>query len=128
MKILILEDDDNRIRKFKQNFIGCELFITHLPATANKWLHEEEFDFIFLDHDLADEHYLQDTVCSETTGLCTAEYLGSNPNLCKKATVIVHSLNPNGSERMMTALGQRVKHKIPFITLFDRLIFDRNIR
>jgi hypothetical protein len=127
MKILILEDDDRRIRKFKENFIGAQLFITHLPAVANKWLDEEEFDFIFLDHDLADEHYLQDTACSETTGLCTAEYLGNNPKLCGKATIIIHSLNPNGRQRMMVALGERTKHEIPFTNLFDRLIIDKNI-
>ena len=128
MKILILEDDDRRIRKFKQNFIGCELFITHLPETANRYLEEHEFDLIFLDHDLADDHYFKDTVCNETTGLCTAEFLGNNPNLCKDTTIIVHSLNPNGSERMMQALKDRAKHRIPFgDTLWARLIRDKNI-
>lgn len=127
MKILILEDDDKRIQKFKQNFIGCEMFITHLPKTANRLLEEEEFDLIFLDHDLADEHYIWDTNCNETTGLCTAEHLGNNPHLSQKATVIVHSLNPNGSERMMQALKERIKHKIPFTTVFHRLIIDKSI-
>lgn len=128
MKILILEDDDKRIKKFKKNFIGCDLFITHLPNTANKWLEEgEEFDFIFLDHDLRDEHYLKDTTCSETTGLCTAKYLGDNLQLSNKATVVVHSLNPWGSDRMFEALSSRKKHKIPFSVLFDRLIFDKSI-
>lgn len=128
MKILILEDDDRRIKKFKQNFIECELFITHLPKTANKWLDEEEFDLIFLDHDLADKHYLQDTACSETTGLCTAEHLGNNPDLCKDTTIIVHSHNPNGSDRMMQALKNRIKHKIPFgESMWARLTFDRDI-
>lgn len=128
MKILILEDDDRRIRKFKENFIGCQLFITHLPATANKWLEEEEFDLIFLDHDLADEHYIFDTNCSETTGLCTAEFLGNNPHLCKNTIIIVHSQNPNGSERMMQALKERVKHKLPYgESMWGRLIIDKSI-
>jgi hypothetical protein len=125
MKILILEDDDRRIRKFKENFIGCELFITHLPAVANKHLEEEEFDMIFLDHDLADAHYKVDTVCNETTGLCTAKFLGDNPNLCKTTPIVVHSQNPAGSERMFQALGRRVKHKIPYgESMWKRLIID----
>lgn len=127
MKILILEDDENRVQKFKQNFIGCELFITHLPSQANEWLEKEEFDFIFLDHDLEDSHYIVDCVSNETTGLCTAEFLGNNMNLSKKATVVVHSLNPNGRTRMMAALGERVKHEIPFIGLFQRLVIDKSV-
>jgi hypothetical protein len=124
MKILILEDDEKRIDKFKMNFIGCKFFITHLPQTANRWLSEEEFDLILLDHDLMDEHYLGDCDSRENTGLCTAEYLGNNPNLCKNATIIVHSLNPAGSERMMVALKGRNKHRIPFTHIFERLVLD----
>jgi hypothetical protein len=128
MKILILEDDCRRIDTFKHNFIGCEFFITHLPETANKWLNEEEFDLIFLDHDLMDEHYLSYCDSKETTGLCTATYLGDNQHLSEKAVVIVHSLNSVGSERMMQALKGRDKHKIPFSTLFKRLIVNKRIK
>jgi CheY-like chemotaxis protein len=127
MRILILEDDENRIKKFRENFIGCDLFITKNPQEANQWLEGHEFDIIFLDHDLEDSHYLVDTVDRERTGLCTAEFLGNNLNLCKNATVIVHSLNPSGRTRMMQALGTRVKHEIPFVGLFQRLIIDKSL-
>jgi hypothetical protein len=122
MKILILEDDENRVKKFKQNFIGCELFITHLPETANKWLEEEEFDWIFLDHDLEYWHYGSGYTGNHSTGLCTAEYLGNNPKLSNKAKVVVHSRNEEGSSRMFKALGDRNKFEIPFPHLFPRLI------
>ncbi len=128
MKILILEDDENRVKKFKQNFIGCELFITHLTKQAIEWIGKEEFDYIFLDHDLEESHYLtwQDpSISHENTGLDVAKFLGENPELNQKAVVFIHSLNPCGSENMSKACSDRNPHKIPFTTLFGRLIINR---
>lgn len=122
MRILILEDDEHRIVKFRQNFIGCQLDVTKDPKEANKWLSENVYDYIFLDHDLADEHYLADCNSNETTGLCTAEFLGKELELSKGATVFIHSLNPAGRERMRQACERRNPHVIPFTYLFERLI------
>lgn len=117
MRILILEDDPNRIAKFRQNFIGCTLDITKDPAQANAWLEENEYYYIFLDHDLEDSHYVEDCLSKETTGLCTATFLGQRPDLQKNAMIIVHSLNPAGSERMIQALD-RACRRVPFFNLF----------
>lgn len=124
MRILILEDDENRIVKFRENFIGCELYITKDPNLANEWITKHSFDWIFLDHDLEDWHYEKDCTSNETTGLCTAEFLGNNPDYSKGATVVVHSLNWNGRVRMMQALGDRPAYQLPFTNLFDRLVID----
>lgn len=129
MKILILEDDDNRIKKFKENFIGCELFITPLPSQANKWLETEEFDFIFLDCDLSEEHYNNEDWTKENydrfgldSGICTARFLGENTNLSKNATIIIHSLNPVGSLKMEDLCKLRNPKRIPYYKLFGYLI------
>lgn len=125
MRILILEDDENRVRKFKENFIGCELFITHLTDQAIEWIQEEEFNTIFLDHDLAEEHYMtwqNPTVKHEKTGLEVAEFLGNNLEFNKSAQIIIHSLNPYGRENMRQACGIRNAEIVPFTVLFDRLI------
>lgn len=124
MRILILEDDEHRIVKFKQNFIGCKLDITKDPKEANKWLEENVYDVIFLDHDLEDSHYLEDCLSKETTGLCTADFLGNNFELNKEAQIIIHSLNPAGRERMRQACIKRNPHIVPFNTLFERLIIS----
>lgn len=124
MRILILEDDENRIDRFRQNFIGCDLDVTKDPNEANKWLEEREYDAIFLDHDLEDSHYLEDCLSKETTGLCTASFLGEKLWLSSNATVIIHSLNPAGRERMKQACLKRNPQIVPFNTLFERLIFS----
>lgn len=127
MKVLILEDDNNRIVSFRHNLIGCELYITHLTNQAIQWLEEEEFDVIFLDHDLAEEHYLtwqNPSIHHEDTGLVVAEYLGNNLECNKNAQIIIHSLNPYGRERMKQACNRTNIEIVPFTVLFDRLIFN----
>lgn len=121
MKVLILEDDERRIAQFKEKLEGHELYVTKDPKEANEWLETEGFDFIFLDHDLAPEHYNDDTVCNETTGLCTAEFLGDNKWLSSDAHIVVHSLNPAGAIRMMRALYGRQCTRLPFDSLIVNL-------
>lgn len=118
MKILILEDDENRIAKFRQWFVGCELDITKDPTEANKWLAVRQYKYIFLDHDLADWHYDDLNGQHENTGLVTAEYLGANAKCNRDAQVYIHSLNPSGSARMSRALKDRPHSLIPFYNLF----------
>lgn len=127
MKLLILEDDDNRIQKFKEHFIGCEFYITHLTDTAIDWIKTIDFDFIFLDHDLAEEHYQtwqNPSIIHENTGLVVAKFLEDNCNLNKDAKIVIHSLNPYGSQNMYRACRARNTHLIPFTQLFDRLIYE----
>lgn len=124
MRILILEDDNKRILQFRQKFIGHELDVTKDPKEANSWLEEKEYDAIFLDHDLAEGHYEKDTHCKETTGLCTAIYLGERVYLSSNATVVIHSCNPNGAKRMAMACRDREPQVIPFPFLLDRITMN----
>lgn len=125
MKILVLEDDENRIAKFKSWFIGCNLYITHLADRANELIQEENFDMIFLDHDLEEDHYKtwQDpSIVHENTGYKTALFLENNPEYCKDAEIIIHSLNPYGSSKMAQALSTRNAKVYPFTILIQRLL------
>ena len=124
MKVLILEDDERRITLFKEKLVGHLLFTTDNPQKANTWLELESFDFVFLDHDLADEHYREDCDSNETTGLCTAEFLGNNPEFSPDAKIIVHSLNPSGRKRMMQALASRNAIEYPFNFLIGAIQVD----
>lgn len=118
MKILILEDDETRVKKFKSLFYGHELYITHLPVQANQWLEELEFDVITLDHDLAEEAQGLDNNFDVGTGLEVAKYIGEHPWLSPNAQILIHSLNGGGAQRMISAMKNRgeVPH-IPFLWL-----------
>lgn len=118
MKILILEDDENRIKRFKEQFFEHDTWITHLPKTANKWLEEIEFDIILLDHDLSEDVQGLDNNFDVGTGLEVAKFLGEKPHLSSNAQIFIHSLNGNGAKRMQSALETRGKvPHIPFLWL-----------
>jgi len=115
MNILILEDGPRRIEWFKQNLDYDVLVTTDDPQVAISNIENQEFDVIYLDHDLLPEHYEQDTNCDKTTGLCVAKHLAlTNKNY--DATIIIHSRNWNGVGRMVAALvnGDRVVTCHPF--------------
>lgn len=118
MRILILEDDRDRVRKFKALFYEHEVHVTRFPEQANQWLEEMEFDVITLDHDLAEEMQGFDNNFETGTGLEVANYLGNNLHLSPKAEIYVHSLNGGGARRMISAMKQRgdVPH-VPFLWL-----------
>lgn len=120
MKILILEDSIERIKKFSKKFIGHELFIRNNVKDAIKTFREEKgvFDFIFLDHDLDDKIMINSK--EENTGYQFAKYL--NEKDLSKISIIIHSVNPIGANNIYDILKtNKTKeiHKIPFIVLFN---------
>lgn len=121
MNILILEDDENRINKFRQEFIEIELDITKNPDEAIEMIKYKEYSYIFIDHDLEDIHYSSDVNCSESTGLKLGKFLGENMQYSSDAKIIIHSCNPNGSERIYQACKNRNPIKIPYFILWDRI-------
>lgn len=107
MRILVLEDDENRIKWFRQNLIGNVVDFTKDPKEANKWLEEKEYGMIFLDCDLEPEHYNNKAWVEgnfkqfeESSGIAVAKFLADNPTLNSNSRIIIHSLNPNGAEVM----------------------------
>jgi CheY-like chemotaxis protein len=114
MRIFILEDSIERIRKFKQKLIGHELVIATEAQQGIDFLNNfDPFDYIFLDHDLGGQVY---QLSGKDTGYEVAEWLSKNPN---KATgkIIIHSLNNQGA----IAMGNILKDNnirslyIPFV-------------
>jgi len=98
MRLLILEDNPERIKKFKEIFKHHELFFAKHIAQALITLHQNEFDIIFLDHDL-DENNL--TSYNNGYELCKKmiEF-----NLQKQAIIYIHSMNPSGANAMLNIL------------------------
>jgi CheY-like chemotaxis protein len=115
-RILIVEDDERRRSWFDQSFAGCQRDITDDVSVAIQWLLERDYELIFLDHDLALEHYEQEMAEDGLTGYVVAAWLAAHPERQPEAQIIIHSLNYTGSDRMLKCLqnaGRAAEH-VPF--------------
>lgn len=116
MRVLIVEDDELRCSWFQQKLANNELDVTCDVAQAAMWLAENDYELILLDHDLTEEHYFSDVPDDEHTGYAVAAWLAAHPDRQRDATIIIHSLNYSGAERMLGALrdaGRDAEH-VPF--------------
>jgi CheY-like chemotaxis protein len=123
LRVLIVEDDERRLLWFRSRLIGVPFDFTKDVEEAKRLIDEVDYTQIFLDHDLADEHYAVwqegSTRHDETTGYAVAKYLAENPERSRDAEIIIHSLNPLGSERMERKLKEtrRAVRRVPFLQL-----------
>ena len=103
-RIYILEDDPNRMKRFKPECIGHSMvhddtadeFIQKLEAET------EHIDVMFLDHDLGGEQFVSSA--DANTGMEVVRWLVNNKKNIGR--IIVHTLNPPAGEEMV----YRLKH------------------
>lgn len=115
-RILIVEDDATRRSWFDRRFAHCERDATDDVSVAVQWLLERDYELIFLDHDLAEEHYQFELADDGLTGYVVAAWLAEHPERQAEAQIIIHSLNYPGSQRMLQCLqnaGRDAEH-VPF--------------
>jgi CheY-like chemotaxis protein len=115
-RILIVEDDDRRRSWFDKRFAQYERDTTDDVSVAVQWLLERDYALIFLDHDLALEHYALEMADDGLTGYVVASWLAEHPERQAEAQIIIHSLNYPGSDRMLQCLqnaGREAEH-VPF--------------
>lgn len=105
MKVLILEDDSERVKAFRASLIGHELDITEYAEAAIALLIKNEYDFLFLDHDLGGCVYVPS---GAGTGYEVAEWLSNNPSR-KPTHIYLHSLNPVGRLNMKRVLPEAIE-------------------
>lgn len=113
MRIFILEDSVDRIKEFKKNLIGNEVFVTDKVKEGIDILQTMgPFDYAFLDHDLDGLVYQES---KNGTGYQLAEWISKNVDKAP-VTIIVHSLNPAGAHNMCKVLEASNIHAnyIPF--------------
>ena len=116
MKILILEDDGERIFKFKQKLIGHEAIFTDKPKEAIELLKQNDYDYIMLDHDMG----IKFEQPGEDTGYEVALWISQNPDKAPRH-ILIHSMNNVGAAAMMLVLG-RVGIKASYIPcLWEKL-------
>jgi len=100
MHILILEDDLVRHRAFKRSLIGHEVTIVEEADHAIELLKKEDWDVLFLDHDLGGKVYVES---GPGTGYEVAEWISTNIDR-KPKMVITHSYNEKGRAKILEVL------------------------
>jgi len=104
--IFVLEDNQDRINWFKQNFGAENITVTDNPIEAMGLLMINEYSAIFLDHDLGDSQ-------NTGEGYLRGRY-GDGIDLVKQMVkflpqidtpIFIHSLNDPGAKNMYTLLN-----------------------
>lgn len=123
IRVFLLDDDKRRHRWFTARFKGDYIDIANNVTEAQELLSASSYDAIFLDHDLHPEHYHADSTDDERTGYAVAVWLGSNPELQRASTILVHTRNADGAMRMVEELRRagRSADYVPFPLLAERI-------
>lgn len=115
-KVLILEDNDDRIKIFKRLFLNADIVKT--AKEAIDLVAKNKYDIIFLDHDLGGEVYVDSE--HENTGYQVAKFIMYEDNPNKITEVIVHSMNWWGANNIKTVI--RHAKLIPFGNLMKSFV------
>jgi hypothetical protein len=112
MKVLILEDDPNRIKIFKNKLKEHDVyFFTNVSDAKEATINFGPFDYYFLDHDLEGNVFVNSNYSN--TGYQFAKFLAEKE---VAGEIIVHSMNPAGAQNIKGVLPQA--KIVPFPYLF----------
>ena len=123
LNVFLLDDDTSRHDWFAKRFRGDTLDVAVEPERAVELLASNNYDAIFLDHDLLPEHYYAEDFDDERSGYAVARWLASHTDHQTASTVIVHTRNADGAMRMvemLRAAGRNAEY-VPF-PLLSQLI------
>lgn len=102
MRIMFLDDMKSRRDVFQQSAIGHTVDFAITAKQAIELLKNNQYDAIYLDHDLEESHY-QITKEDDEDGRFVARHLREMQQHHGKI-VIVHSLNPDGRANIKSLL------------------------
>ncbi len=108
MNILVVEDSEERNQHFRQWLQGHEFSIAINAEEGLRLLHAKKYDVIFLDHDLGDRSGVPSD--DPNTGYAVAKEIPNSIN--KDAQVIIHSMNPVGSQNILNVLNGKATHRV----------------
>lgn len=123
--ILFLDDCVSRQKQFALRYPNAHIVDTAAKAIAA--LSKETYKVVCLDHDLGGEIYVESE--SADTGMEVARWIAKNkPEI---DLVVVHTLNPDGGDNMMSMLKGYKAARIPFLIMFElesmKLIDNHNV-
>lgn len=102
VRILILEDDEERVSAFRRRYPQAVIVKS---ATDCIKLLSEEWDLVYLDHDLGTATF--GTTKREDCGYEIVRHIQEHkPENLKPTEFVVHSSNPVGAKRMIDDLGR----------------------
>jgi len=112
MRIFVLEDDKNRVKKFKRELIGHNVDYALTMVEGIRFISKKDYDLMFLDHDLGGLEMV-DPDSPEGTGYHVAIEITHSKN--DNTPCVIHSCNPSGAAMM----NKRLKNSkiVPFIAL-----------
>ncbi len=113
MKVLVVEDNPFRIKKFKSELRRCAVDYTDNAHEGIFLVREKEYDLIFLDHDLGNRECVDSD--DSNTGFQVAKAIKGTPN--ESALIIIHSANPVGAKNMQQELPQAVTVSFLFLNI-----------
>lgn len=103
MKILILQDDINRVRIFNERLKDHQVFITDNADVAIQKLNQDIFDYCFLDHDLGN---LQMQWDENNCGMKVVDHMVTIPQRLRHTRICIHSYNAPRARIMLDKLTQ----------------------
>lgn len=108
MRVLILEDDGERVDQFCGRFNNLEASLTFVKTAEAciETLKNGSYDLICLDHDLGGDVFVDSD--EKNTGSEVARYIEANPHLVEGSEVVIHSWNPAGAEYMAERIPNAV--------------------
>ncbi|HEV3467980.1 MAG TPA: cyclic-phosphate processing receiver domain-containing protein [Pyrinomonadaceae bacterium] len=127
LRVFLLDDDALRHEWFARNFRGDLLDVAADAGRAVELLASNNYDLVFLDHDLLPEHYYAEGPDDERTGYAVARFLAERPDRQSTSIIIVHTRNADGALRMvelMRRTGRHAEH-VPFHMLAPKI---KNLR
>jgi len=101
MNVLVLDDDNNRLVRFRRGLLNHNVTTATNAKEAIAQLQSHDWDVVFLDHDLGGTG--QPEPSGPGTGWEVAKWLQDNPKHIPPH-VIVHSFNPAGAKNMCACL------------------------
>ena len=108
MKILILEDQPARVNSFQRLLTDHDVFVTNDARECIELLGQDEFDILFLDHDLGGpENQPELSYDPENCGSTVANWLHRSG--VSIGRIYIHSLNYPASIAMMNILKHKYK-------------------
>ncbi len=120
MNIFILDDDINRhdflIKMLGNKYNNTNIVSAQTADEAYKFLKNEKWDMIFLDHDLGGEAYVDSNL--PNTGYQVAKFIKNN-NI-KYDICIIHSMNPVGARNIQSILPD--SNLIPIVLFQSKFV------
>lgn len=122
ISVFLLDDDKLRHQWFAKHFEGDFLDVAEDVPRAIELLSQNDYDALFLDHDLLPEHY-EGKRDDERTGYAVARWLAENPHIQPSSTIYVHTRNADGAMRMVELMREsgRLVEYLPYPLLIQKI-------